>query len=204
MKKDMGRTDSLLIDELRSPYFPGVVGMTHCPGTSGSTLPGMPGLSGRDRELLADLAAIDSWGAELLVSLLEEHEYVRAGVARLSEVVPKHIRHLRLPIADASTPGPEWEESWRREGPFVREVLTRGGRVCIHCMGGLGRTGLLAARILVEFGESPECAIRAVRAARPGAIETRGQEEYIMALADGHMARSWTDTPHDKAGVGWS
>ncbi len=69
-------------------------------------------------------------------------------------------------------------------------------------MGGFGRTGLLAARILVEFGESPERAIRAVRTVRPGAIETRGQEEYIMSLADGHMARSCTDAPHDKAGAG--
>jgi ADP-ribosyl-[dinitrogen reductase] hydrolase len=43
----------------------------------------------------------------------------------------------------------------------------------------LGRTGTIAGRLLVEFGDSPEEAIRKVRAARPGSIETRAQEQYV-------------------------
>jgi ADP-ribosylglycohydrolase len=46
-------------------------------------------------------------------------------------------------------------------------------------MGGLGRTGTIAARLLVEFGVDPEKAIREIRMARPGSIETREQEEYV-------------------------
>jgi protein-tyrosine phosphatase len=192
MKKCTGQSNPLRIDELRSPHFPGVVGMTHCPGRK---LQGLSGDCDWDRDLPADLAAIESWGAEVLISLIEEHEYRFVGVERLPELVPEHIRHLRLPIADASVPGSVWEQSWRREGPSVRGVLARGGRVCIHCMGGFGRTGLLAARILVEFGEEPERAIRAVRAARPGAIETSEQEAYVRAVAGGFRPRSVIGPP---------
>ena len=45
-----------------------------------------------------------------------------------------------------------------------------------HCRGGLGRAGMISARLLVESGVEPEVAIAKVRAARPGAIETREQE----------------------------
>jgi hypothetical protein len=47
--------------------------------------------------------------------------------------------------------------------------------------GGLGRAGTVAACLLIESGVAPSEAIRKVRTARSGAIETREQERYIMA-----------------------
>jgi ADP-ribosyl-[dinitrogen reductase] hydrolase len=52
-----------------------------------------------------------------------------------------------------------------------------------HCRGGLGRAGLVAALLLIETGLEAEAAIRAVRAARPGAIETAAQERYVRAYS---------------------
>ena len=54
-----------------------------------------------------------------------------------------------------------------------------GWRHFIHCRAGLGRSGMIAARLLVERGMAPEQAIIEVRAARPGAIETEAQERWI-------------------------
>lgn len=54
----------------------------------------------------------------------------------------------------------------------------------MHCKGGLGRAGTVAARLLIEFGQAPEDAIACVRAARPGAIETHQQETYLRQLND--------------------
>lgn len=45
----------------------------------------------------------------------------------------------------------------------------------VHCKGGLGRAGMIAARLLVELGMPPDTAIRQVRLARRGAIETPAQ-----------------------------
>ena len=62
---------------------------------------------------------------------------------------------------------------------FVAWWPTR--RSSFHCKGGLGRAGMVAARLLVESGYTPEDAIERVRAARPGAIETQAQERYVLA-----------------------
>jgi ADP-ribosyl-[dinitrogen reductase] hydrolase len=59
--------------------------------------------------------------------------------------------------------------------------LQTGGSVLIHCRGGLGRTGTIAARLLVELGWQPRAAIEAVRGARPGAIETPQQERHVLS-----------------------
>jgi protein-tyrosine phosphatase len=40
----------------------------------------------------------------------------------------------------------------------------------------------MAACALVRLGEKPELAIARVRAARPGAIETRGQERFVQGF----------------------
>lgn len=66
-------------------------------------------------------------------------------------------------------------------GPVLRALLLAGGRAVVHCRGGLGRAGTVAARMLVEVGVQPAEAIRRVRAARPQAIETSEQAAYLMA-----------------------
>ena len=61
-------------------------------------------------------------------------------------------------------------------------MLRNGFDVLVHCKGGLGRAGMIAARLLVELGTPPEEAISQVRSVRPGAIETPTQERYVRQL----------------------
>ena len=44
---------------------------------------------------------------------------------------------------------------------------------------GLGHTGIVAARLLIEFDEVPKTALFRVRRARAGTVESRLQEEYL-------------------------
>lgn len=53
----------------------------------------------------------------------------------------------------------------------------------VHCKGGLGRAGTIAARLLVELGTDPSDAISKVRGVRTGAIETSAQERYVLSHA---------------------
>jgi hypothetical protein len=198
----------MIFSELAIPGLPGIIGMASCPGrwtqlaakSSMETAvlldpqpaaqavppiapqPAAPVAEQTHDFLACDLATIEAWGAEILVSLIEPREYALAGVERLPELVPIGIRHIQLPIADFSVPDDRWENAWEREGALVRSVLRRGGKVCIHCMGGYGRTGMVAARILVEFGVEPKEAIALIRAARPGAIEMPEQEAWVLGL----------------------
>ena len=45
---------------------------------------------------------------------------------------------------------------------------------------GLGRSGMIAAKLLTACGAEPAEAIGLVRRARPGAIETPAQEAYVL------------------------
>ncbi|MBM3523152.1 MAG: hypothetical protein FJX57_09355 [Alphaproteobacteria bacterium] len=85
----------------------------------------------------------------------------------------------RFPIADMGVPDAAFAAAWGEQGADVTETLRSGGRIAMHCVGGLGRTGTIAARLLVEFGLDPEAAIDAVRAARPGTIETPAQLAFV-------------------------
>ena len=64
-------------------------------------------------------------------------------------------------------------------------AVGQGERVLIHCHGGRGRSGLVAARLLIDRGMDAPAALATVRRARPGAVETAGQEAHLTAYAAG-------------------
>jgi ADP-ribosylglycohydrolase len=86
-----------------------------------------------------------------------------------------------LPIVDVNTPKDDFEDLWVYSGQRLRNLLANGEKIVIHCLGGIGRTGTIAARLLTEFGDSPEEAIRKIRKVRPGSVETLSQEQYVAA-----------------------
>jgi protein-tyrosine phosphatase len=58
------------------------------------------------------------------------------------------------------------------------------GDVVVACMGGVGRTGTVAACALVRGGSTARQAIDAIRALRhPTAVETEAQEEFVGRYA---------------------
>lgn len=137
-----------------------------------------------DRDLVVDLQAIKS-SAKALVTLMETRELakVQVPVAELRDkTAALGIEWHHLPIRDVDIPNNEFEVQWKNSGPRLRSLLLEGKTVVIHCLGGLGRTGTVAARLLVEFGASPAEAIKAVRIARPGSIETAQQENYVKQI----------------------
>ena len=164
----------------------GKVGVTFCPGKHQSDA--LTGVWRRDLGL--DLDAISAWGATIVVTLVTAEEMMALRVSHLGEQVSaRGMRWLHLPIPDVSTPAAEWERRWKEERGWIHSELDAGRRVLVHCKGGLGRAGLVAARILIERGEQPSAALAAVRAARPGAIETVAQEQYLLRLHRGECRR---------------
>lgn len=173
------QSDPLRIDGIAADPAPGIIGLTICPGKHDSHA--MSGAWARDLD--ADLKAIRDWGATTLVTLIEEHEFELLKVPDLPDrAATAGLRWYHLPIRDVSIPDKRFEARWPAVSSELRAVLEAGGRVAVHCRGGLGRSGTIAARLLVELGNSPNDAIDRVRAARPGAIETMGQERYVLTL----------------------
>lgn len=177
----------LRIDAVEVPGTGGMIGITECPGKDEFPGLGIPvGPWKRDMDL--DLRVILDWQAGVLVTLMEDYEFELLGVLDLSEKIHSlGIPWLHLPIPDGGVPDKWFEEEWESVGRELRTILTGGGRVLLHCGNGLGRSGLVAARLLVEFGMDPCPAFAAVRQARPGAILTEEQEDYVR-LCRKHLA----------------
>lgn len=157
----------------------GRVGITFCPGKCDRHA--MTGAW--DRDLATDLDAIRAWGAAAVVTLLEPKELNFLGVEHLGEEIQRRkMLWFHLPIVDVSIPSEQFEERWDTAGEELRSILRGGSDILVHCRGGLGRAGTIAARLLIELGIEPEAAIANVRAVRPRAIETAAQEKYVLNI----------------------
>lgn len=173
-------THPLAIDSLAPHAGAGRIGLVSCPGRNDPQASG----GGWARDLATDLDAIRAWGAAAVVTLVTAEELALLGVAAMGrEVTARGMAWIHLPIADMTVPDAAFERAWRdAAGPRLHGLLAAGRDIVLHCRAGLGRTGMIAARLLVETGTPPDAAIRAIRTARPGTIETPAQEGYVRGL----------------------
>lgn len=179
-------TDPLRIATLTLAEGGGAIGITFCPGKCDPHAHN----GAWSRDLGLDLAAIRAWGAHALVTLLEPAEFEQLGVIDLGEQVETvGLEWHHLPIADMTAPDRRFERRWLYAGTRLRGLLRRGGRVVVHCRAGLGRAGVIAARLLIELGEPADSAVARVRAVRRGAIQTREQMRHVRSVRPVSAAR---------------
>lgn len=141
---------------------------------------------GWDRNLREDLAALkDRYRTDRLVSLMEEFEYGMLKIpALLDEVKEAGIATNWFPIRDVGAPPVEEMDAFGELVDAIVQGLRAGETIIVHCRGGIGRSGLLAASCLVALGTEAARAIDKVREARPGAVETWSQEEWVRLFAE--------------------
>ena len=173
----------------------GRIAITFCPGKADPD--GMTGAWARDLD--TDLDEIQRWGATAVVSLITDEELDFLSVRSLPGAVrDRHMEWWHAPIPDGWPPGPDFEDAWEVAGSAIRDRLRLGFDVLVHCRGGLGRAGTIAARLLVELGASPDDAIRRVRDARSRyAIETASQETHVAECS----VRAPTVSPQTAADI---
>jgi protein-tyrosine phosphatase len=95
-----------------------------------------------------ELKGLRSDGVDVLVSLLESHEVAELDLAaEASLCAASGIEFLSHPIPDRGVPA-----SLEGAVTFIRELDRRvkeGKRTAVHCRAGIGRSGLVAAGLLV-------------------------------------------------------
>lgn len=96
------------------------------------------------------------------------------------EAIRGACRYVSLPILDASTLPLE------NVCPVLRELAALPGSLYVHCAQGHGRTGMIAAALLVARGDAPDAkaALARVQQARPGVRLSTQQERALDALAE--------------------
>lgn len=160
--------------------LPGRIGITFAPGKRDSRW---------NRDLEIDLVRLcGEYNAQVLVSLIEDHELKSLEIPNLVErAEAQGLEVIRFPIRDVSVPA--------SIGELVIlvarliEFAQSGRTILVHCRGGLGRAGLVAACCLVALGSAPDKAITEVRRVRPGAVETDEQESFVSGFVPAWSGR---------------
>ena len=174
----------LRIDWLDPAHFgdelPGSLGLTILPGKQGISYR-YPGRVYR-RDLDEDMVSLRAAGVQRLILLVEDAELRRWSDPGIVERgTAAGVRVLRHPMPDGHPPATIAEMQ-----TILAEIQAgrRTGNVAVACMGGVGRSGTVAACALLEAGMTPDQAIATVRAVRhPSAVETAAQERFVRAFA---------------------
>ena len=134
------------------------------------------------KKMSSVLNLLENDGCSHFLSLVEDGEfdgYCSKAVLE-AETKKRLINWIHLPIADMDIPKNNTLDGLKKIRPKLLEAIKTDHSIAIHCMGGLGRSGTVAAMILTDLGISIRSAIRIVRQFRPGAIETSAQENFVL------------------------
>ncbi len=177
---------ALAISDVAVAPFPATLALMACPGARATPA----GCEAVRHTLRRDIDMLKTMGVALVLSCLEAEELPlpESDVAQLFWAA--NIEWRLLPIPDMSAPDPALDCQLQQLLALAERYLERGRRVAIHCKAGLGRTGMVAARLLMRQGCSASAAIAAVRASHDqAAIETAAQIAYLQRSAADPLSR---------------
>ena len=125
-------------DRLSIPGIQGKLIFTPCPGT-------------KDSSLVDSLTTLKQAGASAVISLMPASELASNGAEDIGkQCQAQDMAWFHLPVADEQVPLEDFGQGWKACKQSILERLNAGQDIAIHCKGGSGRTGLIAARIMIS------------------------------------------------------
>lgn len=140
---------------------------TPCPGTKGA-------------DLQASVQQLMQAGADAVITMMPTEEMERFSVDKLPQVCEQQgVEWFHMPVEDDSAPASEFQDAWDKHKEKIQQLLDQKGGIVIHCKGGSGRTGLMAAILLLERGIELEKAVSMVKTLRPNSLKVPSHMEDL-------------------------
>ena len=165
-----------LYDYVQPKDVRGKIFLTCFPGRNGEKI------SFEEDIFLEELHNFSSQNCSSIVTLVEDKEIENLCDKKffVRKIYSHNLKWIHMPIVDLKSPDHKFMDKWQTTKVLLKNDLIEGKNIVIHCMGGKGRSGTIAAILLIEFGEDNKKAIEIVREKRKGAIETEEQEKFIL------------------------
>ena len=123
-----------------------------------------------------DLEIISKQKIKLIVSLLPDLELNKLGFDDFIWY-KEEIEYIKFPIDDFGVPSNNKFDELKELISTIKNNLILSNPVLIHCNGGKGRSGMIAALVLKAMKEKDT--VNQVRENVVGAIETEEQETFV-------------------------
>lgn len=127
-----------------------------------------------------EFSGIARWGINRVVSLLERREAFEVGLGSEQAFVEKHgMEFISFPIRDRGLPVSVKE--YLRLTKFLYQEAADGLDTVVHCRAGIGRTGIIAAGVLLHCGFEPIEAIDHISEKRGVTVpDTQEQIDWVV------------------------
>ena len=140
---------------------------TPCPGT-------------KEASLQASLKTLQAAGADAVVTMMPDAELSEFKADSLpAECAALGLAWFQLPVEDDCAPEAPFAAAFANHKTALLARLASGQTLAIHCRGGSGRTGLMAAILLLESGYAPTQVKSLVQGLRPKALTLTPHVDYL-------------------------
>jgi protein-tyrosine phosphatase len=141
----------------------------------------LPGRKDYSRSIDEDLKQLKEYKVDTIIPLITDDEFDHFGVGELLEKYEEYDFNVkRLPIMDQLVSS---HQEMKELIDYLDQRLQKNEKIVLHCVGGLGRSGLVAASYLKYKGRNAEDAIQSVRKVRGlRAVESKIQEEFVSEI----------------------
>lgn len=141
---------------------------TPCPGTKGVSV-------------TDSLNALKAAGAQMVVTMMTQHELIE----HQADTIPALCETLgmawyHLPVEDGCAPEELFAQAFALHKTALLNAVNTGVTMVIHCHGGSGRTGLMAAILMLESGYDAADIKAQIQRIRPKSLTSPVQVNYLM------------------------
>jgi len=119
----------------------------------------------------------------LVVSLVEETEMKDLRVQGLGKaILARELEWIHIPFEDTTAPDYKWMKVFDLVAPSILASIKNGDSIVIHCKGGLGRAGTVAALLLCSMGMEVIAALELIRDVRSKDCINYIQQEFLVSV----------------------
>ena len=141
--------------------------LTPCPGT-------------KDTSVEDAVATLKDAGAQALITLMPDEELAKFAAESIpGSCAASGIQWFHLPVEDDHAPDERFATAFATQKQILLSLLEQQGTLAIHCRGGSGRTGFMAAILLLESGMDRDEVVRQVQGLRPHALKMPVHTDYL-------------------------
>lgn len=171
------KDEPIRLDPICDTSSGGILYLSFCPGKKQRS--NKRGKYSWNRCINSDLDRIKSeYNINYILCLLEDHEFCSLKIYDYFDQIKKRdMEAIHYPVKDKDIPN--CMKEFHTHIKLLYNLINDGHKVVVHCAGGVGRSGTIAAGLLCYNGFSPNDSIKLVQERRFNSIKRPSQQVFI-------------------------